>query len=56
MTVCEDICCMNLRYDNMLGRDVCDEVHPRPDACPLNAEYSEERESDTGLSGEIGRL
>lgn len=41
MTVCEEIVCSNLRYDNMLERDVCDERYPRPKECPL---IEEERE------------
>lgn len=35
MTPCEKLCCDNLRYDNMLERDVCDQRFPEPEGCPL---------------------
>lgn len=35
MTFCEDIGCLNLKWNSQLERHVCDESYPRPDGCPL---------------------
>lgn len=43
MTFCEEIGCLNLRYDNMLERDVCDQRYPEPESCPLIKEQIEEK-------------
>lgn len=42
MTKCEELGCANIRYDNILGRDVCDEKWPRPEDCPLNQEETQD--------------
>lgn len=45
MTFCEEVGCMNIRYDHTLERDVCDQRYPEPDGCPL-IEERKEREDE----------
>ena len=40
-TKCEELGCLNIRYDNILGRDVCDVKYDRPEGCPLDEELED---------------